>query len=123
MGKITVTESECAKYMSAAKAWSSRVSGVPEGDLWVGYIRGLRRARWGSQFGTDEEHALWLDCSKEKRDQQRRYRGLGYKVGLAGTSFTAAMEEFREIIARTEAASSLGARKSPAKTEAARAMA
>ena len=29
-------------------------------DYWHGYRRGLRRARFGEQFGTAAEHQLWL---------------------------------------------------------------
>jgi hypothetical protein len=49
---------------------------------WRGFQRGLRRAHLGKQFGTDEEHALWLTLAKVS-DRLRRECGEGYRDGLA----------------------------------------
>ena len=51
-------------------------------DYWTGYIRGLRRAYHGQQFGTDAEHALWLSLSISD-DTSRSELGRGYRDGLA----------------------------------------
>jgi len=55
----------------------------PNGDYWLGYQRGLRRAYHGSSFGTAEEHALWLSLIDDA-DSGRRERGKGYQAGLTG---------------------------------------
>ena len=51
-------------------------------DYWHGYRRGLRRARYGEQFGTAAEHLLWL-TSADDLDTSRAARGRGYRDGLA----------------------------------------
>lgn len=52
---------------------------------WTGYIRGLRRAHHGEAFGTDAEHALYLDAI-ESGDPARAALGRGYHDGLTLTS-------------------------------------
>ena len=52
-----------------------------ETDYWNGYQRGLRRAFHGDQFGTDEEHALWLALA-EAPETDRKEKGRGYRDGL-----------------------------------------
>lgn len=42
---------------------------------WTGYIRGLRRAYHGDNFGTSDEHEVWSHSSDQ--------RGQGYRDGLA----------------------------------------
>jgi len=51
-------------------------------DYWYGYRRGLRRARFGEQFGTAAEHQLWLTLADDT-DASRAARGRGYRDGLA----------------------------------------
>ena len=51
-------------------------------DYWHGYRRGLRRARYGDQFGTAAEHQLWLTLADDT-DASRAARGRGYRDGLA----------------------------------------
>lgn len=53
-------------------------------EYWIGYQRGLRRAFHGENFGTAEEHALWL-AAVESDDVLRQQRGQGYRDGLKGT--------------------------------------
>ena len=52
-------------------------------EYWIGYQRGLRRAFHGENFGTTEEHNLWLAAIKSD-DTMRRQRGEGYCDGLQG---------------------------------------
>ena len=51
-------------------------------DYWHGYRRGLRRARFGEQFGTAAEHQLWLTLADDP-DASRAARGRGYRDALA----------------------------------------
>jgi hypothetical protein len=51
-------------------------------DYWHGYRRGLRRARFGEQFGTAAEHQLWLTLADDT-DASRAAHGRGYRDGLA----------------------------------------
>ncbi len=48
-------------------------------DYSRGYIRGMRRQRYGSAFGTDAEHERYLAM----REGQRAAIGIGYAHGLA----------------------------------------
>jgi hypothetical protein len=50
-------------------------------EWWAGYIRGLRRAHHGDQFGTVAEHELWMTAA-DSIDEQRAARGRGYRAGL-----------------------------------------
>ena len=49
-------------------------------DYWQGYQRGLRRQYHGDNFGTDEEHELWMDLIHDP-DLNRSERGRGYRDG------------------------------------------
>jgi hypothetical protein len=48
---------------------------------WTGYMRGLRRAYHGEQFGTDAEHELWLSAI-ESTNEISAALGRGYRAGL-----------------------------------------
>ena len=50
-------------------------------EWWVGYMRGLRRAHHGANFGTRAEHEMWIAAS-ESTDPMRASLGRGYVVGL-----------------------------------------
>ena len=52
---------------------------------WTGYIRGLRRAHHGDNFGDDAEHALYLSAA-DSNDPQRAALGRGYRAGLTMTA-------------------------------------
>jgi len=53
-------------------------------EYWLGYERGLRRAFYGDQFGTQEEHETWLAAADADPDDRPRHeRGQGYRDGLA----------------------------------------
>ena len=54
-------------------------------DWWTGYIRGLRRAHHGAQYGTDAEHALFLSAA-DSDDPSRAALGRGYRAGLTMTA-------------------------------------
>ena len=49
-------------------------------DYWMGKQRGLRRRYHGENFGTGEEHALWL-ALMDDTDHSRSERGRGYRDG------------------------------------------
>ncbi len=49
---------------------------------WRGYTRGLRRSYHGEQFGTAEEHNLYLAAAEDPLDGERRELGRGYRDGL-----------------------------------------
>lgn len=48
---------------------------------WTGYMRGLRRAHHGENFGTEAEHELWLSAV-DSTDDSRAALGRGYVAGL-----------------------------------------
>ena len=48
---------------------------------WTGYIKGLRRAHHGENFGTQVEHELFLSAT-ESADPGRTALGRGYHAGL-----------------------------------------
>ena len=50
-------------------------------EWWAGYMRGLRRAHHGEDFGSVAEHELWLSAT-ESADPQRAALGRGYRAGL-----------------------------------------
>ena len=50
-------------------------------EFWAGYIRGLRRAHHGEQFGTAAEHQLFL-AACDSTDPTRAALGRGYRAGL-----------------------------------------
>ena len=74
-----MNKSQFEREMHRAAAMSA-AGDLP--DYWAGYVRGLRRAFHGEQFGTDAEHALW-QAAADSDDDQRRERGAGYRAGLA----------------------------------------
>ena len=49
-------------------------------EWWSGYMRGLRRAHHGEQFGTAAEHDLWSSAA-ESDDPSRRAPGEGDRAG------------------------------------------
>jgi hypothetical protein len=65
------------------RAETMRRDAEPErAEYWAGYIRGLRRAYHGENFGTEAEHKRWISCVND-RDEQHKQRGQGYLDGLA----------------------------------------
>jgi len=50
-------------------------------DYWHGYQRGLRRRYHGENFGTEDEHALWM-AAIDSDDESRSARGQGYRDGF-----------------------------------------
>ena len=53
-------------------------------EWWVGYLRGLRRAHHGENFGTTDEHNLYLNAITSS-DPSRAALGRGYHDGLTLT--------------------------------------
>ena len=52
-------------------------------DYWAGFIRGLRRRYHGENFGTSEEHELWMRLAADAGgDESRHERGIGYRDGF-----------------------------------------
>lgn len=81
-----------------------RLAESNELSFWEGYLRGVRRHYHGEIFGTDDEHALWMNLlTNRTSDTRRRYRGLGYQCGFNGTNVTDAMREFEQSDARSMA--------------------
>jgi hypothetical protein len=70
---------ECIKADKMAKADPAQA------DYWHGYRRGLHRAHFGEQFGTEVEHWEWLMLA-ESVDVSSAARGRGYQDGLAALS-------------------------------------
>lgn len=59
-----------------------RLESDPIRESWyAGYVRGLRRAHHGENFGTQAEHILWLSAA-DSTDPQRVALGHGYRAGL-----------------------------------------
>lgn len=63
-------------------------------DWWTGYMRGLRRAHHGENFGTKSEHQMWLslgeitagmDSKQAVHSASRAALGRGYRAGLTLT--------------------------------------
>ena len=48
----------------------------------MGYLRGLRRHYHGENFGTPDEHALWMSLGLD--GDPRVDLGCGYRDGVAG---------------------------------------
>jgi hypothetical protein len=107
-----MTERDFTREMRRASAMQ-RLEGstYPRADYWQGYQRGLRRAYHGEDFGTEDEHALWLSLADEEDDRSRRARGEGYRDGLAcGGYYDAEGEapEDTDCISQAEAARRAG---------------
>lgn len=67
------------EYMSLP---SARRALTLTGDYGAGYLRGLRRAFYGSAFGTDAEHRLWLSLGQDGDPSTEL--GRGYRDGFSG---------------------------------------
>jgi len=72
-----ITEQKFKSKMCHAETMR-RYAEPERAEYWAGYIRGLRRAYHGENFGTEVEHKRWLSCIND-RDEQR---GQGYRDGL-----------------------------------------
>lgn len=70
--------------IARAETFRDLAATTEEGAYWRGYARGLRRKRWGVQFGTQEEHALLLGLCNDPVDALRRSLGRGYRDALLG---------------------------------------
>lgn len=111
-----MTSQELKTNMVAADTFRSLATEPFEPDFWAGYMRGIRRNYHGENFGTDDEHNLWMLCAEETRDTQRKMRGLGYRCGYEGQNAQQAMK----ILTGRQYMSEIGSRKSETKARAAR---
>jgi hypothetical protein len=82
-------EQDFQTNMRAAKSFQGLSSETGDSDFWTGYQRGLRRHYHGKKFGTDSEHKKWMSLVK---DETRREKGLGYRVGFKGKNIQIAMK-------------------------------
>lgn len=90
-----------------------RLSQEPEEqDFWAGYVRGLRRNYHGENFGTADEHSLWMSAAGCD-DLSRKMRGLGYQTGFDGQNVQQAMK----LIASRQYMSDIGKIGGSAKSE------
>jgi hypothetical protein len=74
-----------ASLMRRADALRRVESDPARAEWWAGYIRGLRRAHHGNNFGTEAEHQMWLDAA-DSTDTLRASLGAGYRAGLTLTA-------------------------------------
>ena len=84
-----MNEYEFRHNMLGAKSLSEFSESPDSDDFLVGYQRGLRRLYHGKNFGTLEEHILWMSLIDD-RDKSREMRGAGYRFGFAGHDIAAA---------------------------------
>jgi len=112
-----MTESEFQHNVAGANSLRS-FSDLPDVDFWDGYARGIRRNYHGENFGTDDEHRLWLSLANETGDDQRRFRGIGYQAGFDGLTISEAIKHLQGVVAKHLAASAAGSVRSAAKTAA-----
>ena len=59
-------------------------------NYWSGYQRGVRRRHHGENFGTVDDHQLWLTATG---DESRRQRSQGYRDGFYGPFRTKALHQ------------------------------
>ena len=74
-----------ASLMRRADTLRRLESNPMHSEWWAGYIRGMRRAHHGEQFGTAAEHELF-SAAVESDDPSRRALGAGYRAGLTLTA-------------------------------------
>ena len=110
-----MTESEFQHNVAGANSLRS-FYGLPDVDFWDGYARGIRRNYHGDNFGTADEHRLWMALANETGDDQRRFRGIGYRAGFDGLSISEAIKHLQSVVAKSIAASAAGSVRSLAKT-------
>ena len=84
-----MTEKQFQSNSRAADTFR-RLSQYPDDDFWAGYRRGLNRHYHGENFGTEDEHLLWL-ASVDSADVGRQMRGRGYRAGFDGQDVKQAM--------------------------------
>lgn len=79
---VKLSEADFQRGMSRAKTFQALET--DRAEYWIGYARGLRRAYHGEAFGTEQEHAQWMEAA-DSEDVLRRQRGQGYRDGLKGS--------------------------------------
>jgi hypothetical protein len=73
------------ELLKQAEAFRKKTSDPEQQAFWSGYIRGLRRAVYGSRFDSEEEHAVFMELAEGGPDPIRQQVGRGYRAGLEGT--------------------------------------
>ncbi len=76
-----MNEQQFQSEMTRAETFRRLATDPIQADYYAAYIRGLRRQHHGEQFGTAEEHELWMGLSDDP-DPSRAARGRGYRDGL-----------------------------------------
>lgn len=74
--------SQFAALMRRVAALRRAESDPVRAEWFVGYVRGLRRAHYGENFGSPGEHEMWM-AATESDDPRRAALGCGYHAGLA----------------------------------------
>ena len=85
-----MNEQKFQRNARAAEA-ARRNADHDEAEFWAGCLRGLRRHYHGENFGTDDEHVMWM-AAAESDDPKRRRRGEGYIAGHEGKTTQEAAE-------------------------------
>ena len=88
-GAIAMTEDEFKTSMRAAQKFESMAAQPHESEFWSGFQRGLRRLYHGENFGTENEHILWMALA-DSPYESRRMKGRDYRAGFEGQSVQAA---------------------------------
>lgn len=70
------------EYMERINAY--RESDMITDSLWRGYRNGLRRLRFGDEFGTDAQHFLRMNIPLDEPDPSRCEYGKGYRARYMG---------------------------------------
>lgn len=76
-----MTEAQFKTELSKAHAFARLESHRDTAAYWRGYQRGLRRQWYGDAFGTEDEHARFIEAASSE-DRERRALGRGYRDGL-----------------------------------------
>lgn len=73
--------SKFASLLRRADTMRRLESDPARAEWWHGYMRGLRRAHHGDNFGTEGEHEMWL-AQADSTYKLRAALGRGYRAGL-----------------------------------------
>jgi hypothetical protein len=76
-----MNEQQFQSEMSRAQTLGRLASDPIQADYYSGYARGVRRQYHGDQFGSQQEHDLWLSLVDDT-DESRTALGRGYRDGL-----------------------------------------
>jgi hypothetical protein len=77
-----MTEQQFQSEMRRVETMRRLATDPMQSDYYAGYIRGLRRAYHGENFGTPQEHDIRIALVNSEDESQKK-QGLGYRDGLA----------------------------------------